>query len=488
MLPLLAAVFRAAIDSVNFSIFIHGLTGSFKTEVALLMAQFFGPGLTTADIHGWNSTAIALAALAFQAKNLVWPVDDFVLSGSLGDMQRKNRQADDLLRAQGNRAGRNRARGDGSVRQGKPPRGLLLCTGEMLPEGQSLNARYLAIEINEGEILDRGDPEKMALINEVQATARGGAPAQVMASLLTWVAPQYDTIRQDMHEQKAKFREVFCEEGLHARTVDIAADLLAGLDVFLYFAEEAGAIDSTCSDLLWERYHDAAWTLLKAQREQQFSEDPVNRYLELLASALHSGRAHLRLLQPDDEDAKDTLWSPALWGHREKIVRIPRISRDGDEDAEQELPTDFDEKSIWVERGPQVGFKEFDTVYIDPEASLAAVNRFAHELGVGAIPFGRKTLGKRLRREGLLLGHDKDRNTLKRNIDGVRREVFHLRIRGFIEEFMPESDFILASDEEVEEERLRFKGREEAYQAALRERRERRDQRNMQAWSKLLRR
>ena len=64
----------------------------------------------------------SIEALAFFAKDVVFTVDDFVLSGTLQDAARKHGEADRVLRAQANQRGRQRMRSDQSLR---PP-----CTRE----------------------------------------------------------------------------------------------------------------------------------------------------------------------------------------------------------------------------------------------------------------------------------------------------------------------------------------------------------------------
>ena len=53
-----------------------------------------------------------------------------------------HREADRLVRAQGNRSGRQRMRQDSTLRPAKPPRGLLLSTGEDVPRGHSLRPPF----------------------------------------------------------------------------------------------------------------------------------------------------------------------------------------------------------------------------------------------------------------------------------------------------------------------------------------------------------
>src|SRR5207302_6288443 len=69
MVPLLAATYRATLGPSDFALSLAGATGVFKTEVAALAQQHFGPGLDARHLPAsWRSTANAIEALAFAAK------------------------------------------------------------------------------------------------------------------------------------------------------------------------------------------------------------------------------------------------------------------------------------------------------------------------------------------------------------------------------------------------------------------------------------
>ena len=85
-----------------------------------------------------------------------------------------------------------------------------------------------------------------------------------------------------MHEQKLVFRdEVFRGKAAHPRVVDIAADLLAGFDLFLCFALEVGAIDEREFDESGKA-HDALFEAVQVQDRHQVEQDPARRLLDLL--------------------------------------------------------------------------------------------------------------------------------------------------------------------------------------------------------------
>lgn len=124
--PVLCAVYRAVLGSANPSEHLHGPTGVAKTQIAALAQQHFGREMD--DIHlpgSWGSTAYALAETLFRAKDALVVVDDFAPAGSTVDVQRLHRDADKLLRGQGNLSARQRLRPDATLRPGHPPRGLL---------------------------------------------------------------------------------------------------------------------------------------------------------------------------------------------------------------------------------------------------------------------------------------------------------------------------------------------------------------------------
>ena len=148
-----ASAYRSVLGNVDFASFLVGPTGVFKSELSALEQQHFGPELDARHFPGsWSSTANALEATAFPVKDAIMVVDDFAPGGATNDIQRLHRDADRLLRAQGNHSGRQRMRADGGLRPTKPPRGLIVSTGEDLPRGQSLRARLMVNEIGPGDV------------------------------------------------------------------------------------------------------------------------------------------------------------------------------------------------------------------------------------------------------------------------------------------------------------------------------------------------
>ena len=235
--PLLGAVYRGALDSCDFSLHFTGSTGVGKSEVAALAQQHFGAGMDARHLPGsWSSTDNALEGLAFLAKDAVLVVDDFAPAGTTFDMQRAHKQADRVFRAQGNRSARQRMRADASLRAPRPPRGLLISTGEDVPRGQSLQARMLVLEVGPDDV-------NWDALTVCQADGREGSYAQATAGFLRHIAPGYREIKERMPEMIASYREEAARSATHRRTPEVVANLALGLRQFIDFAMEVGVLD-----------------------------------------------------------------------------------------------------------------------------------------------------------------------------------------------------------------------------------------------------
>jgi hypothetical protein len=193
---LLAAAYRAPLRKVDFSLFLTGKTGVFKTAVAALCQQHFGTALDANGLPGnFSSTSAALQWLAFQAKDALLVVDDFAPTGRNGDSQLQN-VSERLFRAAGNRQGRSHMGGDGRLSTPTPPRALVLATGEEVPAGQSIRARQLIVEVGPGEV-------RKARLSECQRAARAGQFSIAMGAYVSWLADHYEE-RQERLQNRVR--------------------------------------------------------------------------------------------------------------------------------------------------------------------------------------------------------------------------------------------------------------------------------------------
>lgn len=397
-LPLLAATYRAALGGTDFSLFLVGPTGIGKSELAALAQQHYGATLDARHLPAsWSSTANALEGLLFAGKDSLVCVDDFAPGGNQADVQRMHRDAERVLRGQGNHAGRQRMTADARLRVAKPSRATPLITGEDIPKGQSARARALILEVGPCDL-------RWPRLAVAQRQAADGVYAGAMSGFLRWVAGQYGTVQATLAAETLRLRELAAASDAHRRTPGIVASLGAAWRLFLDYALECGAITGPNAEAAWRRCWLALGQAAAAQAQHQAASEPTARFLELLGSALGSGKAHVA--DPNGTAPE----GQKGWGWRSVVVGTGEFAR-------QE----------WRPQGARVGWIEGADLYLDRDAALAEVQRLGREVGDG-LAITAAVLAKRLHERGLLVTTDEARETLpvRRTLEGKRRAVLHL--------------------------------------------------------------
>ena len=306
--PLYAAIWTAPISQADLSIHLSGPTGTGKSELAALVQQHWGPGMDSRHLPGfWSSTANALEGLAFLVKDAVLVVDDFAPTGSATDVARLHRVADRLLRAQGNRSGRQGMASDASLRPAKPPRGLILSTGEDVPRGESLRARLVVVEIAPSSL-------DWDLLSVCQKQAAAGSYAQAMSGYLKWLAPRYGQVLSTLRESREELRSSICAGRKHKRTPDNFAKLAQDLRLLLDFATEVEAVSVAQAEELWSKWLAALAEAAELQSQHQVASDPARRFIELVRATIASGQAHVA------SAVGEAPGNPSAWGWRSVSV------------------------------------------------------------------------------------------------------------------------------------------------------------------------
>ena len=391
-IPLYAAIWRSIIGPADFSLHVDGPTGAGKTVESALAQQHFGAGLDDRHLPvSWSSTGNALEGLAFAAKDALIVVDDFAPGGSQQDVQRYHRDADRLLRAQGNRSGRLRMRADTSLRPMKPPRGLILSTGEDTPRGQSLRARILALTLSPDDL-------DWDAVTVCQGAAARGLFTEATAGFVQWLARKYPTVRKKW-AARVRQKRTLMDAGAHRRTPGVVAELHLGLAYFLAFAQKSGAMTENDAKELCRRARHVLNEVAGTQADHQAESEPTRQFLELLRSAITSGRAHLA--DPNGEEPT----TPAGWGWR----------NDG---------------KAWRPHGDRIGWLDGDDAFLDAMAAFSVAQRVARD-GGDSLPVSLDTLKRRLHEKRLLATTDsrsgRRRLEVRRTLQQQRRSVLHMR-------------------------------------------------------------
>ena len=398
--PLFATVYRTAMGSPDYSVWLTGPTGAQKSELAALAQQHYGAGMIRNRLPGnWSSTDNSLEGLAFTIKDAVLVIDDFAPSTSRNDADRQHRAAERLIRGQGNHSGRQRMRADGTLRPPKPPRGLILATGEDVPRGHSITARLCVVDVQKGSV-------DLRRLSECQRHAADGLYAAAMAGFIGWLAPQYAEVQARLDAERVELRNQFVGMYPHARTPDTIANLLIGLRYLLKFAESRGAITRIEREQLWRRGQSALRIVAEQQGEHQRAADPVARFPEMLAAIVTSGRGHIA-----GADGKEPGIPPCpeAWGWQGREYR----SGTGETNLS------------YYAQGNKIGWTVGDELYLDPDSTYAALVELARDQGQ-AFPVTSQTLYRRLKEAGLLIRFEPDRTMYPITLEGKRHRVLIL--------------------------------------------------------------
>jgi hypothetical protein len=372
-IPVMLSAYRAVLGEVDYTVHLAGATGLGKTVLAHLAVSHFGKGLGHKDMTNFESTANSIERKAFALKDQLLLLDDY-----LGTSEHRKILAF-IARNAANNSGRGRLASDGTLQGDKPPRALVVTTGEDLPVGESLTARMLVVRMPEGQGLDlsRGAP-----INTAQAASRKGTYALAMAGFVNWLAPSYGELQATIEQRRNQYGYEVRNRVQHNRTPRIYGDLMVALEEWLAFATEIGAIDEERRTTLAERAKRAVLAAIQAQGEYLGSADPVERYRDLLREALASGNAHVR--------------------------------------------------ALGAEPGPGVhlGWISPEGTYLYPDVSLNLAKQMADAVG-DPLPFSGQTMNKRLYERGWLVATNLDKKrksiAVRKRVEGRTETVLHLK-------------------------------------------------------------
>lgn len=372
--PLLGSVFAAALGEIDYSVYVVGQSGVFKSELTALIAAFFGAGFNRLTMAAnWDDTANVLLSKLFTAKDGVLVIDDFAPNGNKRHDDDLHAKAERIFRAAGNRTGRGRLQSDMTERLAKEPRAMLISSGEDLPRGVSLQARLHIVPIEKGDI-------SVEALTRMQEAAAKGEFASSLATFLSYLARNRDKIKSQFDKDRTAYRERLnlSPQG-HARQSTTTGHLLASWRAWITAAVDSKTIGKVEANKLWKEI----WkTLAEGGRDQEkhkVSQHPADHFISLLRSALISSRANLQTI-----DGNQPLEIPKLCGWR-------------------------DGKPM----GECVGWVDNNVVYLELDSAYGIANGQGMRTGEG-LSVQPNTLAKRLDERGLIIIKDKGRGNRTR--------------------------------------------------------------------------
>jgi hypothetical protein len=389
--PFLSAPAAAILGGTDYSHHLTGPSGAHKSCWTALLLAHFGTEFRFDRLpaHWAQDTAIALLTKTHLAKDALLVIDDFKPLPSRIETQKLIQKAEFVLRAQANRAGRGRAMTDGGLRTTKAPRGLVVSTGEDVPPGESLRARLIITEVGKGDI--RSDKLTVA-----QKQARVGLFAQATSAFIQWLATDnlIGKLKARRNDDLESWRDHWLKESsaAHKRHASNLAHITYAWRTWLDFVSESGAQKKAETEALWEeRILPALGKCGAAQAKWLVSENPADRFIELIRAALSSGVAHLTHTdgkRPDSDIALSCGW------------------RDDD-----------------TPRSKRIGFVDADGIYLIPDSAYEVAASFGEGITVT-----QTVLWKRLFEAGKIL-RDETRGTfrIRKFPSGVAHDLVHLK-------------------------------------------------------------
>ncbi|HVJ17304.1 MAG TPA: DNA polymerase [Polyangiaceae bacterium] len=381
-----AAVYRAPLQSVLYcdaAIAPYGLSGSLKSSVSAVALSHYGLFDHKTLPLSWTSTVSAIEAHLFTMKDMLVVIDDYVpKSADPGDEYHK--KAAQVFRSIGNGNARQRLTRDLHLRQSRPPRALVITTGEQLPEGSSIRARLITIRMRREDV----DLAKLRYLQQ----ARRRLP-HALRAYIEWLLPRLDSIRTEAAEIHEMYAAALQQQGdVHLRAPEAMAHLLVGAHYFAEFAVDMGVLDAAGASAYIEKVKAALVANSRDQARLATDMKPSRRFLSVLKSLLTQGRVGL------------------------VTKHLPLTKTE----AHGTIPT-----SCSVGGGRNIGWVDDKLVYLVPEAAYESFVQALRAMNE-PMPLDQQAFWAQLVEEGLTSKGDGKNLHPKRRVGGARTRVVEL--------------------------------------------------------------
>lgn len=295
-LPLFAVTYLAPLTTLlnpmpNFSSYIYGQSGTFKSTISLLQLGHFGTFSSIAGLNNFDDSANSIEKRAFTLKDTLLVLDDYHPSHRRQDAQAKESLAQRLIRSFSNRTARGRLNADTTDKGRYEPRGMLQITGEELVSLQSTLARILVTEVEPGDI----DKDKLTLIQQ-----QAHLLPQAMTSFLAWIRENITDIQSGFPSRFMELRNECTKDGVHRKVPEQTAFLFYAMELVSNWLQSKGIH----SEDQGQTFLSEAWNVLITLGEKQSrrieEDDPVRRFADILNALITSGNAKLEhIIFPD---------------------------------------------------------------------------------------------------------------------------------------------------------------------------------------------
>lgn len=274
-------------------------------------------------------------------------------------------------------------------------------TGEDIPNGKSLRARMMTIEVREGDI----DGRQLKIC---QRAGKEGLLATFLATWIQWLAPQRDQVLVELAACQESWKDSPGPDGMHRRTYMAKRELGFAFSKFMDFLRDEQLANQSQMLLLENNSGFSLEEVAFGQQQHVADVDVIEQFVSLLSAAFVARLIHLEDCNVPGPPEQD----PRLWGFTLRIVR-------GEDNKEIE---------VWTPNGRRVGWVDDDYVYFDPVLMYGVLKKISLEAGK-SFPFTEHILRKRLVERGFAIPDvGRQKNLQRITVDGERREVLKIDI------------------------------------------------------------
>lgn len=274
--------------SPNFSTYVFGETGQFKTAFTILALAHFGDFKDAKQLPSFRDTINSCERRAFTLKDTLMVVDDYHPASNAIESSKMEQLAQFLVRGFGNRTGRARLNSDSSDKGRFSPRGMLIITGEELVALQSSLARIMLLIVEDGTV-------NQNRLTELQKKADHLPYA--MASFLRWTRTNLPEIKKKFDDTFSSIRNRF-QNGSHKRLSEQIAFMIFMADILTVWLMDRGIFDSKMAKKFIENAEEIFLANADKLDKRLSQDDPAEQFIEMLRMVIIQGRARI-------EDIKD---------------------------------------------------------------------------------------------------------------------------------------------------------------------------------------
>lgn len=383
-IPLWSFLYLSVLTSLlepqpNFSGYISGDTGTFKTTLAVSLLSHFG-NFDATHLSNLSDTANALEKRAFTLKDALMAIDDYHPATSKKDGQQMETTIQKIIRSASNRTGRHRLNSDSTEKGAYSPRGGILFTGEENPQLQSTLARLMSMEIKKGDI----DRSKLTTLQ-----AQAHLLPHAMSSYILWLKENINEIIETFPKRFIQFRDKAFREDSHRKLPDQVAFLQFSLEMILSWMTIKKVVSEVEASTLSKEGWDIFIKLADKQSKRIEGEDPINRFKEILRVLIAQSRVRI-------EEKDDSLIGKVI-GHKD---------------------------------GELIGYYDELFVYLIPPALWHEIQTYSIAEGT-CFPFSKNTFFRMLATRGLIVTAS-DQNTFPEWIRGKTLRVLKFAGHGIL--------------------------------------------------------